>query len=134
MNSIFEIVNLLALLGWLTLVLFPNRLFAINTVKYGLISLLAFTYLFLMIPLLPELNVASFSTLENVKELFKNDQMVNAGWIHYLVFDLFVGVYIVENSLKTGMKRWKYTLCLPFTFLIGPLGLIIFYFFKISKR
>lgn len=134
MGSIFQIVNLLALLGWLTLILFPNRLLAIKRVKYGLVSLLALTYLFLMFPLLPELSGDSFSSLENVKELFKHDQMVTAGWIHYLVFDLFVGVYIIENSIKVGLKRWKYTLCLPFTFIIGPLGLIMFYVFKIVKR
>lgn len=73
-----------------------------------------------------DFDVNSFSTLPNVKALFQNDIALTAGWIHYLAFDLFVGLYIVNKGKELGFSRWQYTLCLPFTFMFGPIGLLIF--------
>jgi hypothetical protein len=75
----------------------------------------------------------SFSTLANVKALFQNDNAVAAGWFHYLAFDLFVGAYIVRKSISLGISRWLYTLALPFTFMFGPMGYLIFFIVKSLK-
>jgi hypothetical protein len=70
-----------------------------------------------------------FSTLAGVKSLFGQDLGVLVGWIHYLAFDLFVGTYIVKKAQSLQMPRFLYTICLPFTFMFGPLGLLLFYVF-----
>jgi hypothetical protein len=48
------------------------------------------------------------------------------GWVHYLAFDLLVGSWEVEEARKTGIARWKLTLCLLLTFMLGPIGLLVF--------
>jgi TRAP-type C4-dicarboxylate transport system permease small subunit len=71
--------------------------------------------------------------LANVKALFQNDDAVAAGWLHYLAFDLFVGAYVVRESQKLGISRWIFTLILPFTFMFGPVGYLIFFITKTVK-
>lgn len=75
----------------------------------------------------------SFSTLANVKALFQNDNAVAMGWIHYLAFDLFVGAYIVRKSQALQISRWLYTIPLPFTFMFGPVGYLLFFIIKTVK-
>ena len=43
-----------------------------------------------------------------------------AGWTHYLVFDLFVGAWILRESERIGVGVRPYLL---FAFLLGPIGL-----------
>ena len=43
-----------------------------------------------------------------------------AGWTHYLVFDLFVGAWILRESLRLDVEPRPYLL---FALLLGPLGL-----------
>jgi hypothetical protein len=67
-----------------------------------------------------------FDTLANVKLLFGKDEAVLAGWIHYLVFDLFTGMWICNDGDKRGINRWILLPCLVFTFMLGPTGLLIY--------
>jgi len=85
-------------------------------------------------PGLPSFDPASFSSLSQVKALFQDDAMLTAGWIHYLAFDLFIGSIIVQKGLALKIPRWQYTVCLPFTFMFGPIGLLLFYLFKALKK
>lgn len=134
MDNIFLIANTLALFSWLAIIIFSTNTNVIKTVKYFIVSILAVTYVVLIMPLLKDFELDSFATLQNVKELFTSNQMVTAGWIHYLAFDLFIGIFIIENSIALGIKKWKYLFCLPFTFMFGPLGLLLYYIFKFFKR
>jgi hypothetical protein len=44
------------------------------------------------------------------------------GWIHYLVFDLFVGFWVYKEGLRLNIPTWQTSLCLLFVLLMGPLG------------
>jgi hypothetical protein len=46
---------------------------------------------------------------------------------------LFVGAYIVKQSRKLHISRWVYTLILPFAFMFGPIGYLIFILVKTIK-
>ncbi len=35
-----------------------------------------------------------------------SDPVLLAGWIHYLAFDLFVGLWIAAEADKAGMNRF----------------------------
>ncbi len=98
MDTIFQLANSLALLAWLSIAIFPKNKYTLLTAKYGIITLLSLCYAFLVVPGLIHFNPDSFSTLQNVKNLFSQDKILTAGWIHYLAFDLFVGTWIVENA------------------------------------
>jgi hypothetical protein len=134
MEIVFQIVNSAALISWILIIAFPKSTVLKNVIQYGFISLLGITYVVLISSTLTEMKPDSFGTLANIKALFTDDTMVTAGWIHYLAFDLFVGLYIINQGIQLKMKRWKYTLCLPFTFMFGPTGLLIFYLFKFTQK
>lgn len=134
MDTLFQIGNTLALISWIVLLILPKQQQTIAFLKYGVISLLALAYLLLIAQLLKELRPDSFSELSNIKALFQNDQMLVAGWFHYLAFDLLIGIFIVKEGIQSNWKRWQYSICLPFTFMFGPVGLLLFYFIKLLKR
>ena len=42
---------------------------------------------------------ADMGTLDGVKKLFANDDVILPAWVHYLAFDLIVGNHLVERNL-----------------------------------
>lgn len=72
-----------------------------------------------------------FDSLANVKLLFSNDEPVLAGWIHYLVFDLFVGMWICHDADKRKINRWVLLPCLLLTFMLGPTGLLLYFIIRV---
>ncbi len=68
----------------------------------------------------------SFLTLHGVMVLFTDPWAVCGGWIHYLVFDLFVGAWQVRDALRRGIPHLAVLPCLALTFLLGPLGLALY--------
>ena len=77
-----------------------------------------------------------FGSLDAVARLFETRGMLLAGWVHYLAFDLWVGRWQVDRLARTldagGPARpaWGLRLaampCLLMTFLLGPVGLLMF--------
>jgi hypothetical protein len=131
--SIFSLGNSCILIGWILLIFLPNWKYTQVSILNGLIVLYSVVYAYLILKDIGDFRVDSFSTLANVKALFQNDNAVAAGWFHYLAFDLFVGAYIVRKSISLGISRWLYTLALPFTFMFGPMGYLIFFIIKSLK-
>ncbi len=132
-STIFTFANTFVLTGWILLLLAPNWRKTQSVVLGGVILVLAVIYTVLILSGIGNFNVDSFSTLENVKSLFQDDIAVAAGWIHYLAFDLFVGAYIVRKGQEIGLSRLLYSIPLPFTFMFGPIGYLIFFFIKTIK-
>ena len=46
-------------------------------------------------------------------------------WIHYLAFDLFVGLWIARDADAKGFSRFVQAPILLATFMAGPLGLFL---------
>ena len=65
-----------------------------------------------------------FDTIEGVRAISATDTGVAAGWLHYLAFDLFVGLWIVRDADAKGFSRPVQLPFLFLTFLAGPLGLL----------
>lgn len=131
--SIFSLGNSFILIGWILLIFLPNWKYTQASILNGLIVLYSVVYTYLILKDIGDFRADSFSSLANVKALFQNDNAVAAGWFHYLAFDLFVGAYIVRKSISLGISRWLYTLALPFTFMFGPIGYLMFFIIKSLK-
>jgi hypothetical protein len=58
--------------------------------------------------------------------LFTNEWAALAGWIHYLAFDLLVGTWEVKDSQERGISHWFVIPCLVLTFLLGPIGFLLY--------
>ena len=68
----------------------------------------------------------SFFSLRGVIDLFKSPRAVLAGWIHYLAFDLMVGLYIVTDASRYGINHWLLVPVLFMTLMFGPAGLLLY--------
>lgn len=134
LEQLFGYAGQAALIGWIILIFLPRRfdlLFAIPQyiIPFGL-SLL---YVGLI---LPQINTGdgNFSSLEGVRALMSNDQVLLAGWIHYLAFDLFIGSWIARQSDALGIPRIVQAILLLATFMFGPTGLAMFLIIRTGYR
>jgi hypothetical protein len=132
-SSIFSFANSFVLLGWILIIFMPKWKHTQTLILNGIVVLFAILYAYLLLKDIGSFSPDSFSTLANVKALFQNDNAVAMGWIHYLTFDLFVGTYIVKKSQELQISRGLYTLTLPFTFMFGPVGYLLFFVIKTIK-
>jgi hypothetical protein len=131
--QIFDLLNTLALLAWIPLFLPPKTPFRNWFLEQKAATvLLAAAYLLLFVGFLfsgenPELDFS----FEGIKQLFANEKGLLVAWIHYLAFDMMVGIYECEQALKRGIPHWLLLPCLLFTFMLGPIGWLMFW--TISK-
>ena len=130
LSTYFKWATIFAMTGWLALVFFPNHVYTEGYVVGVVAVLLAVLYGFLLIfgKKYDEGVVykGSFKDLESVVNLFKSPRGVLIGWIHYLAFDLVIGLLILKNSQHYGISHWLMLPCLFFTFMFGPLGLLMY--------
>jgi Domain of unknown function (DUF4281) len=125
-EQIFSIANLIAMLGWILLVVAPRWVLTRKIVLSGAIPLLlAVAYLILIVLFFGKAD-GGFGSLPDVMKLFTNEWAVLAGWIHYLAFDLFVGSWEVKDAEARGITHWLVIPCLVLTFLFGPIGFLLY--------
>ncbi|MEM9310911.1 MAG: ABA4-like family protein [Pseudomonadota bacterium] len=127
-----------AMIGWVILIFAPRRLpYNLGTallsiprfvIPFG-ISLLyagfAMAYFF-------SVDGGGFGSLDEVATLLGKPEMLLAGWVHYLAFDLFIGGWIAVEADKIGLNRIVQAPILLATFMLGPIGLAIFLTIKAS--
>lgn len=85
--------------------------------------LLALTYLYLFVGSINPESAAALSSpqLADIAKFFGDETIAAAGWVHFLILDLFVGRWIYWEGQKTGV--WtihSLILCL----FAGPIGLL----------
>jgi hypothetical protein len=126
-DQIFSVCNSVALGGWLVLAVAGRSRWA-SYLAIGVIVplLLAIAYLVLVVGHFGETK-GGFGTLTDVAALFSNRWLLLAGWIHYLCFDLFIGSWEVRDAQAHGISHWLVIPCLLFTFMFGPIGLLLYF-------
>jgi len=130
-NDLFSIANLIAMIGWLMLIFAPKWKWTQQIVfSGGIVLLFAIGYLFYFIFGVGGIDLSSFSTLDGVMALFTQPEAVLVGWLHYLAFDLFVGMWEVKNAEKHGIPHLAVIPCLLLTFMFGPVGLLVYFIIR----
>ena len=92
LETVFSIASAMTLLGWAILILLPRRsdmLFSIP--QYIIPFLLALVYAGFIMTNFFTVD-GGYGSLAAVKLLFQKDELILAGWIHYLAFDLFLSL------------------------------------------
>jgi hypothetical protein len=123
-ETVFLVCNNGILFAWLLLAVAPGWRWTERIVHAAWIPLpLAIVYAaaFLMNTEAPE--GGGFGSLPAVMTLFTSPWAMLAGWVHYLVFDLFVGAWEVRDARRRGIAHWMVLPCLFFTLMLGPIGL-----------
>ena len=100
-----------------------------------IVSLLSFIYSYLVFFGKrhddPTLKIrGSFWSLKGVMGLFQSPRAVLAGWIHYLAFDLMIGLYILNDAAIHNIAHWMLIPCLLLTLLFGPAGLLAYFLLR----
>ncbi len=124
-ETIFAIVNYSVLPAWTLLVLLPEHVVTKRVVHSGLYPLvLGLAYAFLLFGDHPGPQGASFFTLEGVTRIFTTPRTIIACWVHYLIFDLFVGSWIARDRKRLGLPHLLSVPSIVLTLLFGPVGLL----------
>jgi Domain of unknown function (DUF4281) len=129
---IFKLANGWAALLWLLLAFGPRQTMWVRAIFLSGTAALALAYSVLIIGLISggingggaaASGSPDFTTLSGVMALFDTPGGTTIGWIHYLAFDLFVGIWIARNADRHAIARIWQVPMLFLTFMLGPLGL-----------
>ena len=130
-------VNLGVLPFWLILIFFPssniNKFFVTSILP---ILLLGGAYIFALYK--SYLNTYDFIgnfelylSISNLSNLFSNNLFLILFWIHFVSINLFVGGWMVRDSQKLLINKILVAFPLIITYLIGPLGVCIYWLIRI---
>jgi hypothetical protein len=130
LSNLYKLVNVVAAIGWVILIFLPNWNLADSAIKYGIVVGLSVFYIYILFirkdienEVYPKGN---FTSLEGVINLFKNPRNLLAGWVHYLAFDLMLGIFIKTQANEIGMSHFLQIPCFILTFMLGPVGYLLF--------
>ncbi len=126
LNDAFKMANALALVAWIYLALFPFRPATSKIIIGTIVTLLAAVYATHVFGAIHPDDFSKFSTLDGVQSLLNSPGATFVGWVHYLAFDLMVGLFIASNAARHGIKYWFILPCFFFTFMLGPAGLLLY--------
>ncbi|WP_432200856.1 ABA4-like family protein [Erythrobacter sp. W53] len=130
-DTLFSAANIYAAIAWVILILLPRWEWSMRALLVGGAGLLSLAYAFLIIGFWTggidigpgNGEEGNFSSVAGVQALFAKDGGLVLGWVHYLAFDLFVGLWIAREADERGVSRFIQAPILLATFLAGPLGL-----------
>jgi hypothetical protein len=134
--SFFSLGVLLALAGWLGLLvaLFVKSARPLVWPATQLIvpAILAAAYGLLIWNGRDAFGSGGFGSIGEVRALFANDSLLAAGWLHYLAIDLLVGTWMSRDGTERGVPPLLILPCLPLTFMVGPLGLLLYLLIRLA--
>ena len=122
---------------WLLMIVLPRWKATRFLIDYKIIplllSLLYAIYIYLAIQISGGMD---FGSLSSVMALFTEENAVLAGWVHYLAFDLLVGMWMIDQNRKLRIHPVIMAPILLATFMLGPIGFLLFMIvrsFKLKK-
>jgi hypothetical protein len=133
-DALFSMAGLLAMSGWVALLASPWRgSYADRYARFVVPGALAVVYSGLILAYWTRAE-GGFGSLDEVAALFRSRELLLAGWLHYLAFDLFVGAWEVRTARAAAIPFLLVVPCLGLTFLFGPAGLLAFLVLAASFR
>lgn len=132
--EIFSIANSMAMPMWLLMIILPKWKVTRFLIDYKVIPLLlSVIYAFYMIYHIQTGAGLDFGNLSSVMALFTLENAVMAGWVHYLAFDLLIGMWMLNENQKLGIHQLLMAPCLFATFMLGPVGFLLFMIIRTLK-
>lgn len=132
LDQVFSLASTLAAVGWLFLVILPKRPIAVHFAGLFIPLILSVMYLYFIAMHMAGAE-GGFGTLNDVALLFQKRELLLAGWIHYLAFDLFIGAWEVRDSQQQQIPHLVVIPCLIMTFMLGPIGLLFYIAIRSAK-
>lgn len=131
----FSIVGMIAMPMWVLMIFLPKWSITKFFMKYQIIPLmLSLVYAVYIFKAIQIGGMMDFSCLKSVMLLFTEENATLAGWVHYLAFDLLLGMWMLKQNEKIGIHQILMAPCLLGTFIFGPLGFLLFMSIKTIKQ
>lgn len=130
-SEVFSIAGALALPMWILLIFLPRWKVTQFLIDFKVIPiLLSLLYAIYVAIALYEDGMMDFGSLASVMQLFTVENAVLAGWIHYLAFDLLIGMWMLDQNKQLKISQLLMAPCLFGTFMFGPVGFLVFMMIK----
>ena len=113
--------------------------FFINSIVLPLILSTAYIYVLYQSILLDEKFLDIFKLyfgMDSLYTIFATESFLLIFWIHFLALSLFLGSWVSRDAIKYNMPKKIVIFPLIIIFFTGPLGLVLYWFFRIfySKK
>ena len=135
-ENIYLVANWGVIPFWLLLIIAPyHQLTNFFTQSIIPLLLLAIGYAYLVFNLYIENNILEgfelYNGLDGLYSMFANETLLLIFWLHFLALSLFAGAWIVRDAKKYLIPRIITIPSLVLTYFTGPVGLVIYWFFRI---
>lgn len=126
-TEVFSLANILAFMMWIPMIVFPKWKVTHFLIDFKVIPIfLAILYVFYIVQSILNGPAMDFGSLQAVMHMFTIEEAVLAGWLHYLVFDMLVGMWMLDQNKTLKIHQAIMAPCLLATFMMGPVGFLIF--------
>ena len=135
-------INLGVLPFWFILIVFPqshlSRIFVTSIFPFFILSgvYVFILYKSYLIGYDFDGNFSLYLGLSELSRLFEDHLYIMIFWTHFIAINLFIGGWIVKDSQKFSINKVLMAVPLIVTYLIGPLGLLLYWIIRIfyAKR
>ena len=141
-ETLYMWVNLGVLPFWFILIIFPqshlSRIFVTSIFPFFILS---GVYIFILYKSYLtgydfDGNFTLYLGLSELSRLFEDHLYIMIFWTHFIAMNLFIGGWIVKDSQKFSINKVLLAIPLIVTYLIGPIGLFLYWIIRIfyAKR
>ncbi len=141
-ETLYMWINLGVLPFWFILIVFPqshlSRIFVTSIFPFFILSGV-YIFIFYKSYLIGydfNGNFSLYLGLSELSRLFEDHLYIMIFWTHFIAINLFIGGWIVKDSQKFSINKVLMAVPLIATYLIGPIGLFLYWIIRIfyAKR
>ena len=141
-ETLYMWINLGVLPFWFILIMFPqshlSRIFVTSIFPFFILSgvYIFILYKSYLIGYDFDGNFSLYLGLSELSRLFEDHLYIMIFWTHFIAINLFIGGWIVKDSQKFSINKVLIAVPLIVTYLIGPIGLFLYWIIRIfyAKR
>ena len=141
-ETLYMWINFGVLPFWFILIVFPqshlSRIFVTSIFPFLILSgvYIFILYKSYLIGYDFDGNFSLYLGLNELSRLFEDHLYIMIFWTHFIAINLFIGGWIVKDSQKFSINKVLMAVPLIVTYLIGPIGLFLYWIIRIfyAKR
>ena len=141
-ETLYMWINLGVLPFWFILIVFPqshlSRIFVTSIFPFFILSgiYIFILYKSYLIGYDFDGNFSLYLGLSELSRLFEDHLYIMIFWTHFIAINLFIGGWIVTDSQKFSINKVLMAVPLIVTYLVGPIGLFLYWIIRIfyAKR
>ena len=141
-ETLYMWIKLGVLPFWFILIVFPeshlSRIFVTSIFPFLILSgvYIFILYKSYLIGYDFDGNFSLYLGLNELSRLFEDHLYIMIFWTHFIAINLFIGRWIVKDSQKFSINKVLMAVPLVVTYLIGPIGIFIYWIIRIfyAKR